>query len=90
MRGIWYLFKDCTISVKDEYYEIFAGAKAFGESVFTKEELVILGGVYEKFKEFSTEELKVMSNKEAGWKNENQKKGFISYQKYGFELSINL
>jgi putative zinc finger/helix-turn-helix YgiT family protein len=79
-----------SVLIKDEYHEKFAGAKDFDESVFTKEELAILAGAYEKFKGFSTEELKEMSHKEAGWINENQKKGFISYQKYGFDLNVSL
>ncbi|MGE5457444.1 MAG: type II TA system antitoxin MqsA family protein [Methanococcaceae archaeon] len=78
------------VLVMDEYHDKFIKIKDFDEGVFNKEELDVLYRTYDTLKVFSTEELKEMSHKETGWINENISKGLISYQKYGFDLNVNL
>lgn len=62
--------------------------KDFNEKLFNENELKVLGDIAERFKKTSTDELVELSHKEIGWIGENKKKGIISYQKYGYELSI--
>lgn len=63
--------------------------KSFDKKIFNESELKVLNEVYERFKNMSTEDLVELSHKEKGWIEENNKRGIISYQKYGYELSIN-
>lgn len=62
--------------------------KGFDEKLFKENELNVMTEVYSRFKDVSTDKLIEISHNEKGWVEENKKKGMISYQKYGYELSI--
>jgi len=63
--------------------------KKFDEELFKPSELEVLDEIFKRFNKMNTAELIELSHNEKGWIDENKKKGLISYQKYGYELSIN-
>jgi putative zinc finger/helix-turn-helix YgiT family protein len=63
--------------------------KKFDKELFKPSELEVLDEIFKRFNKMNTAELIELSHNEKGWIEENKKKGLISYQKYGYELSIN-
>lgn len=62
--------------------------KDFNDKLFSEDELETIEFIHNKFKDVKTEDLVEKSHNEKGWLMEHNRKGLISYQKYGFELSI--
>lgn len=75
--------------VKDSIVDKPRALKDFNEKIFSENELKVLNEIGKRFEDVSTDELVELSHKEKGWIAENKRKGIISYQKYGYELSIN-
>ncbi|MEO8233003.1 MAG: type II TA system antitoxin MqsA family protein [Ignavibacteriota bacterium] len=63
--------------------------KKFDKTLFKPSELEVMDEIFKRFNKINTGELIELSHNEKGWIEENKKKGLISYQKYGYELSIN-
>lgn len=63
--------------------------KSFDKALFNPSELEVLDEIFKRFNKINTGELIELSHNEKGWIEENKSKGMISYQKYGYELSIN-
>ncbi|HRN27493.1 MAG: DUF4065 domain-containing protein [Ignavibacteriaceae bacterium] len=63
--------------------------KKFDKVLFKQSELEVMGEIFKRFNKINTGELIELSHNEKGWIEENKKKGKISYQKYGYDLSIN-
>lgn len=63
--------------------------KKFDKTLFTPGEIEVMDEIFKRFNKINTGELIELSHNEKGWIEENKKKGLISYQKYGYELSIN-
>jgi len=81
----------------DVYYTDFANGgtgeqfkpnpgKKFQADLFTEQELQILNGVVEKFKNASTSEIISISHEEKAWQDNKEEKKLIDYT-YSFELS---
>ena len=62
--------------------------KSYDKALFNPSELEVLDEIFKRFNKINTGELIELSHKEKGWIEENKSKGMISYQKYGYELSI--
>lgn len=75
--------------INDNLVEQPKPLKNFNNSVISEKELHTLEKVIRQFKDMSTGEIVDLSHKEKGWIDQNRIKGLISYQKYGFEISIN-
>lgn len=66
--------------------EKFIGKESFKAELFEKDELNTLEIISKKFENLTGKQMVDLSHQEEGWIKENEKKGLISYQKYGFLL----
>lgn len=76
------------ILIKEYLGEKFVKIKDFQSSLFNDEEINSLKFVSEKFKNFSSTQLKDYSHEEKAWLMNKEDRKIISYQDYAFDLSI--
>lgn len=69
------------------YGEAICAVEKFDSSLFAKGELETLEAVVRKFGKFNTKQIVEISHQEKAWVENEPSRGFISYQKYAFELS---
>lgn len=66
--------------------ETFKTDNVFENQLFTKEEQSVVDIVIERFKDSATWDLVELSHKEKGWKELNNEKQLINYQRYAFDI----
>lgn len=72
---------------KNSAKEVFITKEKFDKSIFSKNEILIIEMIAEKFKDSSSWDLVDLSHTEKGWIDLNTQKQVLNYQKYAFELS---
>ncbi len=74
------------INESGNYGDLITSSVSFDKSLFEDEEIAVLKGVSNRFKELYAKEIVELSHQEKAWQQNQESKSIISYQKFAFDL----